>query len=346
MEGNAHSTTQPESSVKGNASRVEQIEWIFGESFNLLAVLYVVWIGLSLIIHGKRTGKWRRENQSNASQFACGKVYTSAVFAAFCSFLRLLANQVAFNVGYTDESSSICEVVVDICFACYTLTIISTYLFLWFRQRSLYQHPAMKFYRKTWLTGLSWISIIFTFSASSLISLSFIIPESSVQSRYGCARRSSDFIFWPYYLLIVFSTIAQGFMLFLLLYPLFSHVTTNNGERVMRIMQRSAVFAGVCVLSDVLVVVIVLFVVSDKATRVATLTAYDINMIVNISCVFFSFERWRTLLASPVTYCFSFKSDFEAPPTANTRLADQSPPTANTRLADQSAVPLCRRQEV
>ena len=59
--------------------------------------------------------------------------------------------------------------------------------------------------------------------------------------------------------------IGQGSMLFLLLYALFSNVTTRNMDRVIRIMKRSAIFAVLCVLSDGIAMVIAFVAVPQNA---------------------------------------------------------------------------------
>jgi len=297
-------------------NRFEQVEWISAEVINVLAAIFVIWINLSLIVYLKKTEKCRTVNRHKSLKVDAGAAYIFALIAAFCSFLRLASSQIVFNLGYTETSSS-CEVSVDISGALYALTILGTYTFLWLRQRSLYQHPEMEAFRKSWLLGLSWLSLVLIVSGVALSLLAMTIPETSVDSGYGCVRKPNNFVSWPYFIIIAFATTSQATMLFLLFYPLLSHVTTNSAyRRVMKIMKRSAIFAVICVLSDVFAMLSVVFAVSDNVLREVTITVYDINMVINVASVFFSFESWRKIFMSPCNVRLIGKTRVQALKTA------------------------------
>jgi len=300
-EQNASQTTPSANVAENYDNKYQQPEWIFCEGFLLFETFIMAWTSLSLFTYGKKTGKFRKENRSCETKVNSGAVYTSAVFATCCSLLRVLSNQVVFLLDYTNGSSLLCETAVDVSITCYALTITSTYMFLWFRQRSLYQHPAKQGFRKSRLHWFSWVTLGFIVCGSFLALLAMIIPQSTVISRDGCTRKATNIssFFWSFYVVATLVVVAQGSMLFLLLYPLFSHVKTKNAKRVTKIMKRSAVLAVLCILSDAVAMIIVVFVIPPKAKMFIALTVYDANMVVNIASVLLSFQSWQSIILSP-----------------------------------------------
>ena len=181
--------------------------------------------------------------------------------------------------------------------------MFGVYMFLWFRQRSLYEHPSMQEQSKRWLKRFSWMSAIIVVGAGLFITLYVIVYKISTNTNHGCTRTEFESYAWNHYVNISIVFIGQGSMLFLLLYPLSLNVTASNSDRVIRIMNRSAVFATVGVLSDGTAMLIILFIASHNSLKLFTFFVYDINMIVHIACVLFSFESWRNICVSPFALC-------------------------------------------
>jgi len=178
------STSQVSTTVEIYTNRFKQLEWIFAEAFNVLAATFVSWIAFSLIVYGKQTGKWSEENRLNATKVDVGVVFTLAIFTTICSFIRLATNQAAFNFGYTDRSSLRCEVGTAISYICSTLTMLGFYMFVWFRQRSLYRHPSMEELKKRWLKMLSYmISIYLLLGGLFILACMLITCVSSPQAK-------------------------------------------------------------------------------------------------------------------------------------------------------------------
>jgi len=118
-----------------------------------------------------------KEKQFNSIKADDGPAHSSAVFATISGFLRLMANQVVFNMGYTDQTSLPCEVAVDISIICYSFTMFGAYMFLWFRQRSLYEHPSMQEQSKRWLKRFSWMSAIIVVGGGVFVWILFSINK-------------------------------------------------------------------------------------------------------------------------------------------------------------------------
>jgi len=299
-------------------NRFTQPEWILAEIFNLLSIFCVTWICLSLTVYGFRTGKWQKENRSSSTQVNAGAVYTAAVAAYFFSFFRLLLAQVTFSLGYGDKSSKPCESALDASIAGYVLTSVTVYIFLWFRQRSLYQHPAMQSSSNKRVQCFSWIVIIVIVVGSVFSGIVFAVPENYTFSNRGCVSRPKNtFTVWPVYVYAGMMLLGQASMLYLFIYPLRSQATTNTAGRIVRMMKRSAVFAGVCMISDLLAMITLAFVVPEKTTRHVSSTVYDISMLVNLLSIFMSFETWLTILKSPLSKESSQASNQQTQPSVN-----------------------------
>jgi len=50
------------------------MEWILMETFNVLEATFVCWVGFSLIVYGKQTGKWRKVNRYDSTKVNAGAV--------------------------------------------------------------------------------------------------------------------------------------------------------------------------------------------------------------------------------------------------------------------------------
>jgi len=190
-----HETTETTRLPSGNDSvlklinRFTQPEWILAEIFNLISIFCVTCICLSLAAYGFRTGKWQKENRSSSTQVNAGAVYTAAIAAYLSSLFRLIPDQVAFNLGYGDKSSKPCESAMDASVTGYVLTIVTVYIFLWFRQHSLYQHPAMQSVNNRRVQCFSCITIIVIVVGCVFSGIAFTVPENYTFSNRGCVSR-------------------------------------------------------------------------------------------------------------------------------------------------------------
>jgi len=169
----------------------------------------------------------------------------------------------------------------------------------------------------------SCITIIVIVVGCVFSGIAFTVPENYTFSNRGCVSRPKNtFTVWPVYLGAVIVLLGQASMLCLFIYPLRSHATTNTAGRIVKMMKRSAVFAGVCVISDLLAMITLAFAVPEKTTRHVTSTVYDINMLVNLLSIFMSFETWLTILKSPLSKKSSQASNQQTHPSVNGTSSD------------------------
>lgn len=279
-------------------SRFHQPIWIIGEVFNLIFWLAVTWAGLALITYGIRTGKWKRENVYSVAHVNAGAVYTTAVLAILMSYVRLLADQCLFNVGYPGSTPGICEVFADMSVTGYGLTMTCVYVFMWFRQRSLYQHPTMSCVDRPWLQYVNWGTLAFITVGGLAGILAYAIPPNYTESSIGCTNQPGDFQVWGIYLGNAVVVVGQILLLVLFFYPLRSNLVGSNAERIKKLIRRSVISASVCVATDLITMALFVFVLPRNGSRQLPAVVYELNMMVNLCSVILSFESWRKILSS------------------------------------------------
>jgi len=275
-----------------------QLEWYVAEVINSMAIFIVLWVGISLILFGVRTKKWQN---GQANQLNAGNFYTSAVVAIFSPLLRLAADQAVFNLRSSKYYSALlCEIVSDLTVAGYVISATCTYIFLWFRQHTLYQHPSMQQLRKRWLVNLSRFSFAFIICACVVTGVAFIWPMNYSKSLYGCKMKPrKSLTVWPLYMGNGIGMVGQSLLMFLFLHPLRSASTRSIAVRIKAIIKRSSVCAVLTVFSDLISMVSLAFVVPDDATTHVTTTIYEINCLINIFSVLLSFEAWKSIVFTP-----------------------------------------------
>ena len=71
--------------------------------------------------------------------------------------------------------------------------------------------------------------------------------------------------------------------------------STKTGKKILRVMQRSVISACVCVISDILAFVVVSLFLPKGTLRSFRNVFYDINLIVNVLSLVFSFENYKKI---------------------------------------------------
>jgi len=301
MKNSTYGVTETSITQEAAVNRLHQLEWMLAELFNIFAIASLLWLTVSFFVYGLRTGKWEKAQVNNPVQVNAGSVYTAAVVSLIITLTHFLTGQVAFNLGYHDQYPYPCEAVMDATIITYKLTIISVNAFLWFRQRSLYQHPASKSFQKPWLFFVSWSSLLIIICGSSVAGFFFVKPSNYRNSRKGCiSKPRKAFIIWPVYLCYAVVLFGQSMMIFLFCQVFRFPLGTRIVKRLTSMMKRSAILAVICASTDLLVTVLYIHVIPPQSTRHVTLTAYDLNLFVNVVVVVLSFDTWKVIVVAPV----------------------------------------------
>lgn len=217
------SNNQNDACVDGNRYR---IIFIVCEVVWTIIVVISLWILASMIQYGRLKGKWK--TNSRRGEMNGRIVFTSAVVALAFTFPRYLMDQVLFNAALIENNIVWCEVIMDISNSTYFVAMYPIYLFLWFRQRTFYSHPAMSRLTGKVVRGISWL----TFAALSIGAIGvgslFVFPEEYTSVSGQCVlievsnlnEEQQIIFFGSYYILFAFLVVAQFSLLGLFLYPM------------------------------------------------------------------------------------------------------------------------------
>ena len=166
--------------------RTKQFDWIF----TLLVAITLIVIGLGLIVslihYGITTKKWRAIQRNNEEKLNGGAVYTSMILCATLCVCYYISALVYLNIGHTDHSNEICNIVDDILKTLYALVIFAVNLFLWIRQRIFYTNCMLNMNMNKFIRACSFVSIFVIFFGG-LFGLVFAnLPYNSYSTVEGC----------------------------------------------------------------------------------------------------------------------------------------------------------------
>ena len=302
-------------------NRLLQTEWIVAEAYNAFAIIILVWITLSFLIYGVRTGKWQKSKVSFQRPSKSSAVYTTVVIATNINLVHLLLGPVAYNAGYNDHSSGLCEIFLDIWGVSYIFTVLGVYNFLWFRQRAIYQQHAVRSVRGKYWTAIHRTSAVIIATGYGVTIFSSAIPENYERSKYGCKLKPwQEFTTWPIYFGNVMKVLGQALLLYLFLKPLCSRLSSFGGKRIRKCMVRSTIYAIVAVTSDILTTIMFVYAIPEGSTAHVVFTTYDVNMLINTLGIAFTFETWKKILTSPYDFCCRKKIVENSAPARNLQI--------------------------
>lgn len=217
------------------------------------------------------------------------------VFGSVFVFLRIISEQLQLIFSATSDFH--CNVIIKLEIVLYALPIATIYVFLWLRQRLLYQHPTMRLLSSRTTRVVSWVTLAMMIVAELGTALIFLIVRQYRSSEYGCLLKESSLAnIIPWLIILVSSVIFQGSLLMLFVYPLWnqrnkmkSFQSEHQNIDVLRpIIVRVLVMTSVCVFSDVVAALVTLTTENILISNIL----YDFNLLVNLIGIVCSFKDW------------------------------------------------------
>ncbi|XP_039250223.2 uncharacterized protein LOC120327919 [Styela clava] len=186
---------------------------------NGLLLFMSIWMLLSMGIYGSRNKKWRKT--AGTSSLNSGIIYQACVVSIALLIPRLLLNILIFHLRNIGNAMEWCELITDISVTLRLISRYSIYLFLWLRQRILYQHPSTRQLGGTRVNIVSWASllgILLTFVGLFCYS---VAPASYESTRHDCVNTQQSLPFLVIgYMLGVLLIATQLLLLGLFIYPM------------------------------------------------------------------------------------------------------------------------------
>lgn len=192
-----------------------------------LLLIVVLWFLISIILYGKKSGKWKKSPRKDFDKLNAGKVYSFVTICAVLCSLRLIASEIQLFMEFEGENQQSCNVMNGITSGLYVLIVCSVYSFLWIRQRVFFANSMLNRTYNKWVTGLSRLIVVPLIIGSVAAIVGITILSSSNTSTINECSLIPDHIGAKalFTLLLWFSVIVgQSVMLGLFAYAL----TSNN----------------------------------------------------------------------------------------------------------------------
>ncbi|XP_039261315.2 uncharacterized protein LOC120337557 [Styela clava] len=299
-------------------------------AFLLLSSLLVL---LSLIVYGTKTNKWRKT--SGTSSLNSGKIYTGCVAVVVITILRLVLNVVAFQLPRMDNALRWCEVICDIGTGAYFISMYATYLFLWMRQRVIFQHPSLRDLTGKWMNVASWISLISLSFVTLAVLYFYIEPNTYSPTPEGCILEKKGNSNKLSYIMMSVLAFSQVLLVSLFIYPMLRSKSVRNldtkelkssgsikkiikAKRDMKYIfkrlvlgnmfgetipvtwtiRRSVVSGMLVAVTDLMATIIASLLIAPTIPRTITDTIYSVNLLINVFCIVATLGSNRRILAS------------------------------------------------
>nr|XP_039251604.1 uncharacterized protein LOC120329057 [Styela clava] len=296
---------------------------------NLFLLLTSIWILISLILYGTRNKKWRKK--PGTSTLNSGLIYKACVMSVALLIPRYLFNAVIFQLPSMEKGLLYCERITDISIAVRLISRCAIYVFLWLRQRILYEHPSTRRFAGKYVNFISWTSLLVIISTFGGLFWASIFPSNYEASPYGCVRNpDSSSNGTAGYILGTGLILAQLLLLGLFIYPMvrgrvalqntcknangikqqkhirnvfccFQDHETKSSDSVVIMIRRSVLCTIIAALSDFGSAVIKVFISSDTVPHSIMTTIYSTSTLINIFCAISTFEMYVSILKTPCT---------------------------------------------
>lgn len=275
-----------------------------------------IWVWLSLILYGTKSGRWRHKPSS--SSLSSGLVYITCTAAVGLMIVRFSTTEVLFNLPNIQGGLDHCELICDIDNAAYALATFAAYCFLWVRLRLIYNHPYVKKRIGRRANLIRQIGLVVITLAAIALCLFYVIPKGYNQSPLGCVydkKKPHQFLQGTRrnILIAVALIVSQTIMIYLCVYPAVrvdfnsiaeADTTTNDHGKSMCQRFHSAIINTTClkspiqlavrrtliscfvmVIANVIVLIPAVIFIPRSAPAQIRRTVYNVGTFINVFCV-------------------------------------------------------------
>ena len=305
--------------------------WIVPFELSLYSVLITIDIYLivTLINYGIRTGKWFRQTQKQSFQVLnTGSIYSSLVICVVLALIYHVLVVVYSTVGFNENENMICEVINDVQRGVYVLILSGVSMFLWLRQRVFYTtYLPNAMFGKT-VKCFSFITIFLVLTGLIIASTLSHIPRNHISSPNGCVYVSDGNSFSiGIYIAMASVALSQISLLYLFLNALLktkrsdlygnyqgfpfccqniklenvqkSKKTNKTTKIVQIIIKKTFIFAVLSLICDLVTLSLALVLSKDNQREDVTTIIVSIDILANVMFLILSFISWKKMITSP-----------------------------------------------
>ena len=189
---------------------VHQADWIIPITINILLIFLTVWVLISLLHYGIKTGKWNPTQKSNVEKLSAGLIYASVVLCTVSCLLRYIFVFPYFSIGYGHDEDRLCDIFSDMTSITYCLVLFSTALFWWSRQRIFYANRMLNVCYSTAVRFFSKFSLGVILICGLAVLIFTVLPNDHPSTPHGCIYKTSEKSLRTVYLIAIVLTIAGG----------------------------------------------------------------------------------------------------------------------------------------
>uniref|UniRef100_H2XKA6 G-protein coupled receptors family 1 profile domain-containing protein n=1 Tax=Ciona intestinalis TaxID=7719 RepID=H2XKA6_CIOIN len=234
---------------------------------------------------------------------------TLCLVAAIFGLIRCLFEQVELRFG--TRSDTACRIYQCQLVIVFHSSFLCMYLLLWTRQLKMYNHKALRHLSSPFLRFISGAVIAGLIGSSVATATQYLITFRLISSPVGCVYdvraivdpESSRLVGL---LLFAIAFIFQFSLLGLLVYPLLKHykigccccgeAERSSTENVRRTIIRLSVCTTMCVLSDFVSSLLLMYLHDGVSPIMFWANVYTVNLLINMICVTCSFADWKQRL--------------------------------------------------
>ena len=337
LEGNASSLTPRTGAQKNTTSTTPQHHIASGRIYTAVQIVTAVlmitsaWAFASFLCYGLRRRAWRRrKNKTTAT------LMSLAVCAPVFTLLRLTFTQVLIavaklNATTTAHGELLCTVVSVVHNTAYMLSVLPIYVFLWYRQRTLYSKPSLRHLNTRAVNGVSIAVLPLMVAGLLAVNIMFFFIEHHITAEEGYTfRLNAKLGSAPVYALMATTFSVQVTLFLLFLYPLRNYAGGNSGggsevrraktgKRLKSLIRLASLSITACVASDFVAMCATKALQSGMGTNtMLSIMIYDVNLLVNVVSIMFSFENYRQIATgsfhwalSAVGCCGGLRNEYE-----------------------------------
>lgn len=267
--------------------------------------------------------KESRMSITSSNQVSDEKSYQSLDWLKIAASIFILLRSVSdvVRLVYTKYTGLYCKSILIIQLSLHAFAMISSYSFLWLRQRILYRLPAIRTVTSKYVLTLSWTVLIFMIIGVIGVVMTFIFAFVIEIEPSGNGSNNNHSHYYmpkevPWCLLGVVTVAIQLMNLTLFIYPLWkqkhalkSSYTIRGSSRrnITLVIHRVIKSAVVCILADITAASV------SAGVRVAIVgeLAYNISLSLTLIGIVCSFADWKDQLFPMRHFCnLAFKRNF------------------------------------
>ena len=173
------------SSFNRNSDFYKKWDFILPIAIEVILINISLWILISLLRYGKKTGKWRNTGQNHSEKLSIGHIFTSVVFCAAGCIIHPVLGIAYMSIGFNGEDG-LCEAFGDLMACAYGFAYLSLVMFFWLRQRVFFTNQMLSVKYSKPVRWFSAISIVIIYLAGGAIALFLIIPNNQKRGPNGC----------------------------------------------------------------------------------------------------------------------------------------------------------------